>query len=96
MKPYLVYDYLMRKSDANHEVKTSDIVAYLQECGIEAGGDCACCNPCDACGIPQCGVRAGTTGAAGTGSGRKRLAFTLMLQNSQQKTVAFIKKCVIL
>ena len=36
MKPYLVYHYLMRRSDANHVVTASEIVGYLQECGIDA------------------------------------------------------------
>ena len=36
MKPYLVYEYLMRYSDANHVVSASEIVGYLQECGISA------------------------------------------------------------
>ena len=36
MKPYLVYDYLMRHSDANHVVTASEIVGFLQECGIPA------------------------------------------------------------
>lgn len=36
MKPYLVYDYLMRQSDANHVVTAAEIVGYLQECGIQA------------------------------------------------------------
>ena len=36
MKPYLVYDYLMRKTDANHCATAKDIAAYLQECGIDA------------------------------------------------------------
>jgi hypothetical protein len=36
MKPYLVYEYLMRYSDANHVVSASELVGYLQECGISA------------------------------------------------------------
>ena len=36
MKPYLVYEYLMRYSDASHVVKASELVGYLQECGISA------------------------------------------------------------
>mgnify|MGYP003314698350 CR=1 FL=1 len=36
MKPYLVYDYLMRFTDANHVATAADIVGYLQECGIQA------------------------------------------------------------
>ena len=34
MKPYLVYEYLMRYSDANHVVSANELVGYLQECGI--------------------------------------------------------------
>ena len=36
MKPFLVYEYLMRASDASHVVTVNDIVGYLQECGISA------------------------------------------------------------
>ena len=36
MKPYLVYDYLMRRSDVNNVVSASEIVGYLQECGLSA------------------------------------------------------------
>lgn len=36
MKPYLVYEYLMRYSDANNVVSANQIVGYLQECGISA------------------------------------------------------------
>ena len=36
MKPYLVYEYLMRYSDANHVVAANELVGYLQECGISA------------------------------------------------------------
>ena len=36
MKPYLVYEYLMRYSDANHVVSANEVVGYLQECGISA------------------------------------------------------------
>ena len=36
MKPYLVYEYLMRHSDASHIVSANELVAYLQECGIWA------------------------------------------------------------
>ena len=39
MKPYLVYEYLMRYSDANHVVSANELVGYLQECGIFA--DCS-------------------------------------------------------
>ena len=31
MKPYLVFQYLMKYSDEDHVVTASDIVAYLQE-----------------------------------------------------------------
>ena len=34
MKPYLVYEYLMRYSDANHVVSANELVGYLQERGI--------------------------------------------------------------
>ena len=37
MKPYLVYQYLLRHSDENHVVSASELVGYLQEtCGIDA------------------------------------------------------------
>ena len=36
MKPYLVYDYLMKHSDASHVVSAAEIVGYLQECKIDA------------------------------------------------------------
>jgi predicted DNA-binding transcriptional regulator YafY len=36
MKPYLVYCYLMRKSDANHFVDAAELIGYLEECGIHA------------------------------------------------------------
>lgn len=36
MKPYLVYQYLLRNSDENHVVSSADIVGYLQELGIDA------------------------------------------------------------
>ena len=36
MKPYLVYNYLMKHSDVNHVVTAAEIVGYLQECGIDA------------------------------------------------------------
>lgn len=36
MKPFLVYEYLTRYSDASHIVSASEIVGYLQECGISA------------------------------------------------------------
>ena len=36
MKPYLVYEYLMRNSDDNNVVSANEIVAYLEEFGISA------------------------------------------------------------
>ena len=37
MKPYLVFQYLMRQSDENHVVHAHEIVSYLEEdCGITA------------------------------------------------------------
>ena len=36
MKPYLVYEYLMRYSDENNVVKTEDIIDYLRSCEISA------------------------------------------------------------
>ena len=37
MKPYLVYQYLLRNTDENHVVSAEQIVGFLQEtCGIEA------------------------------------------------------------
>ena len=36
MKPYLVYEYLMRYSDANHVVSAKELKAYLEEFGISA------------------------------------------------------------
>lgn len=36
MKPYLVYQYLMKHSDEDNVVPTSELVAYLQEIGISA------------------------------------------------------------
>ena len=36
MKPYLVYQYLMRYSDENNVVKTDDILDYLRSCEISA------------------------------------------------------------
>ena len=36
MKPYLVYDYLMKHSDVNHVVTAAEIVGYLEECKIDA------------------------------------------------------------
>lgn len=36
MKPYLVYDYLMKFSDENHVVSASEISGYLEEFGISA------------------------------------------------------------
>jgi hypothetical protein len=36
MKPYLVYEYLMRNSDENHVVSASEVGGYLEEFGISA------------------------------------------------------------
>lgn len=36
MKPYLVYQYLLRNSDENHVVTAPELVGYLQELGIYA------------------------------------------------------------
>ena len=36
MKPYLVYDYLIRRTDMNHVASGKEIVAYLQDLGIPA------------------------------------------------------------
>ena len=37
MKPYLVFQYLMRQSDESHVVHAHEIVSYLEEdCGIAA------------------------------------------------------------
>ena len=36
MKAYLVYDYLMRRTDANNVATGTEIAEYLQECGIQA------------------------------------------------------------
>lgn len=36
MKPHLVNQYLMKHSDENNVVTTSELVAYLQEIGISA------------------------------------------------------------
>lgn len=36
MKPYLVYQYLLRNSDENHVVTAPELVGYLQEIGIYA------------------------------------------------------------
>ena len=37
MKPYLVFQYLMRQSDENHVVHAHEIVTYLEtDCGITA------------------------------------------------------------
>ena len=36
LKPYLVLQYLLKKSDENHPVTAPQIVGYLQEAGIEA------------------------------------------------------------
>ncbi len=36
MKPYLIYEYLMRNSDVNHVVRAKELKAYLEEFGISA------------------------------------------------------------
>lgn len=36
MKPYLVYQYLLRNTDENHFVTAEELVGYLQSCGIDA------------------------------------------------------------
>ena len=36
MKPYLVYDFLLRNTDEDHVVDANDIIAYLSELGITA------------------------------------------------------------
>ena len=36
MKPYLVYQYLMRNSDIDHTHSASDIIGFLEDCGINA------------------------------------------------------------
>lgn len=36
MKPYLVYQYLLRNTDENHFVTAEELVGYLQACGIDA------------------------------------------------------------
>ena len=36
LKPYVVYQYLMRNTDEDHVVSAAEIVAYLEECGIGA------------------------------------------------------------
>lgn len=36
IKPYVVLQYLLKNTDENHVATAPDIVAYLQECGIEA------------------------------------------------------------
>lgn len=36
MKPYLVMEYLMRRTDENHAESADNIAAYLQELGIDA------------------------------------------------------------
>ena len=36
MKPFFVYDYLMRETDAMHVVSAKELIAYLKELGIEA------------------------------------------------------------
>lgn len=36
LKPYLVLQYLMKYSDENHVISAPNIVAYLQNCGVDA------------------------------------------------------------
>ncbi len=36
LKPYLVYNYLLKKSDFEHPIAASEIVSFLEECGISA------------------------------------------------------------
>ncbi len=36
MKPYLVYQYLMKRTDENHGVSAEKICAFLENCGISA------------------------------------------------------------
>ena len=36
LKPYLLLQYLMKHSDEEHVVTSSEVVAYLQEIGISA------------------------------------------------------------
>ena len=37
MKPYLVWQYLLKNTDKNHPKKADDVAAYLeQDCGIYA------------------------------------------------------------
>ena len=36
LKPYVVYQYLMRNTDEDHVATANEIVAYLEECGIGA------------------------------------------------------------
>ena len=36
LKPYVVLQYLLKNTDENFIASAQDIVAYLQECGIDA------------------------------------------------------------
>ena len=36
LKPYLVFQYLMKNSDEEHVISASEIVAYLDDVGISA------------------------------------------------------------
>lgn len=36
LKPFLVYQYLLKHSDEDHAVPASEIVGYFQEVGISA------------------------------------------------------------
>ena len=36
LKPYLVFQYLMKYSDEEHVISASEIVAYLEDVGISA------------------------------------------------------------
>ena len=36
LKPYVVFQYLLKFTDENHVAPASDIVAYLEECGLTA------------------------------------------------------------
>ena len=36
IKPYVVLQYLMKVTDENHVVSATDIISFLEECGITA------------------------------------------------------------
>ena len=36
LKPYVVFQYLLKYTDENHVAPASDIVAFLEECGLNA------------------------------------------------------------